>query len=76
MDIVEGDNTASLKLLCEHADMFYRRPREAQELLMPIARVVSGWRNIATNMGIPAAQQEETSGAFEHADGYHSVLAP
>jgi hypothetical protein len=76
MDIVEGDNTASLKLLCDHADVFYLRPREAKELLIPIARSVSGWRSIATNMGIPAAQQEEMSGAFEHAAGYNSVLKP
>ena len=76
MDIVEGDNTASLKLLCEHADMFYIRPGQAKELLIPMARAVSGWRSIATKMGIPAAQQEEMSGAFEHAAGYHSVLRP
>ena len=76
MDIVEGDNTASLKLLCECADIFYIRPRETEELLIPIARAVSGWRSIATNMGIPAAQQEEMSGAFEHAAGYNSVLKP
>lgn len=76
MDVVEDDNTASLKLLCDHADVFYLRPREANELLVPIARAVSGWRSIATNMGIPAAQQEEMSGAFEHAAGYNSVLKP
>jgi serine/threonine-protein kinase HipA len=76
MDIVEGDNTASLNLLCACADIFYIRPREAEELLVPIARAVSGWRSIATNMGIPAAQQEEMAGAFEHAAGYNSVLKP
>ena len=76
MDIVEGDNTASLKLLCEHADVFYIRSGETRELLIPIARAVSAWRSIATNMGIPAAQQEEMAGAFEHAAGYNSVLKP
>ena len=74
MDIVEGDNTASLNLLCACADIFYIRPGEAKELLIPIARAVSGWRSIATNMGIPAAQQEVMAGAFEHAAGYNSVL--
>ena len=38
------------------------------------AGAVSGWRSIATNMGIPAAQQEEMAGVFEHAAGYNSVL--
>jgi hypothetical protein len=41
-----------------------------------IDRAVSGWRSIATNMGIPASQLEEMSGAFEHAAGYNSVLKP
>lgn len=76
MDIVEGDNTASLKLLCEQAHVFYIRQSEAKELLIPIARAVSARRSIAAAFRIPEAQQNDIADAFEHASGYHSVLSP
>lgn len=74
MDIVEGDNTASLDLLCEQSGFFYMRPGEAHALLVPIARAVSAWQRIAADFGIPLAQQKEMADAFEHASGYKSVL--
>ena len=74
MDIVEGDNTASLQLLRENADLFYIRPNETMSLLLPLARAVSDWRRIASSLGIPAAQQSEMADAFEHAAGYNSIL--
>lgn len=74
MDIVEGDNTASLELLCEQAELFYIRQGKARSMLLPIAHAVSGWRSIATSLGISGSQQNEMAGAFEHAAGYGSVL--
>lgn len=74
MDIVEGDNTASLELLSEHAGLFYIRPSEVRELLTPIARAVSNWRCIAASFGISEARQNDMADAFEHAAGYRSVL--
>lgn len=74
MDIVEGCNVASLELLCEQASIFYVRQNEVKSLLMPIARAVSAWRSIALSLGISESQQNDMTSAFEHADGYHSVL--
>lgn len=74
MPIVEGDNTASLKLLRECAEVFYIRPNEVEALLLPIARAVSAWRTIAASFGISEAQQNDMADAFEHADGYNSIL--
>lgn len=74
MDIVDGDNTASLQRLREHAADFYIRTGETKAMLAPIAKAVSRWRTVATQFGITAAEQNEMSTAFEHADGYQNVL--
>lgn len=74
MDIVEGDNTASIELLCKQAELFYIRPGKARSMLLPIAHAVSAWRSIATSLGISGSQQNEMTGAFEHASGYNSIL--
>lgn len=74
MDIVEGDNTASIELLCEQAELFYIRAKEARSMLLPIAHAVSGWRGIATSLGISSSQQNEMTDAFEHTSGYNSIL--
>lgn len=74
MPIIEGDNTASLSLLRECAGAFYIRPGEVDALLTPIARAVSAWRSVAASFGISKAQQNDMADAFEHADGYSSIL--
>lgn len=42
--------------------------------LVPIARAVSGRKDIATNAGIPASQQNEMVSAFEHAEDHKPIL--
>lgn len=74
MDLREGDNTASLKLLCECAEDFYIRRSDANRLLRSIAEAVSHWRAIASRLGIPTSEQDDMSSAFEHPDGYGSVM--
>lgn len=47
---------------------------EVDALLTPIARAVSAWRSVAASFGISKAQQNDMADAFEHADGYSSIL--
>lgn len=48
MNIIEGDDTASLELLFGQAELFYIRTDETKSLPVPIAGTVSDRRSIAT----------------------------
>ncbi len=68
------DSSASLELLRSIAPDCGIKLSETAELLMPIARAVKQWRQVADSFGISKREQDRLASAFEHEDGYTAVL--
>lgn len=62
------DTTASLPLAFEGARYFDLEDEEARSVALEVARVTREWADRATGMGIPAAEIDLMSSAFEHED--------
>ena len=68
------DTSASLDVLRSIAPECGIKTSETNDLLNPIARAVSQWRQTAESFGIGKQEQDRMSSAFEHKDGYAAVL--
>lgn len=68
------DTSASLDILLSIAPECGIKTSETNDLLKPIARAVSQWRQAAEVFGISKQEQERMASAFEHKDGYAAVL--
>lgn len=62
------DATASLELAFAVAGYFELKLIRAKEIAREVGVVVSGWRTVAAQLGIAAAQGERMASAFEHRD--------
>jgi serine/threonine-protein kinase HipA len=69
------DATASLDLAFEVADYFDLAPREARQIVSEVGRCVSGWRRVATKLGIAPGEVDRMSSAFDHQDLKSAVAA-
>lgn len=67
------DTSASLDVLRSIAPECGIKTSETNDLLEPIARAVSQWRQAAESFGIGKQEQERMASAFEHKDGYMAV---
>lgn len=62
------DATASLQLAFAVAGYFELKLIGAKEIAREVGVVVSGWRTVAAQLGIAAAEGERMASAFEHRD--------
>ena len=69
------DTSASLDVLLSIAPECGIKTSETNDLLEPIARAVSQWRQVAESFGISKQEQERMASAFEHKEGYAGVSA-
>jgi serine/threonine-protein kinase HipA len=65
---IDGDTTASIELAVEAAPEFFLKKNDAQHIAVEVASAVKDWRNVATEFGIPRAEVERMTSAFEHDD--------
>lgn len=65
---VDGDTTASIELAVEAAPEFFLEKKDAQRIAIEVARAVKGWRIVAGEFGIHAAEVDRMTSAFEHDD--------
>lgn len=68
------DTSASLDILRSITPECGIKSTETNDLLKPIARAVSQWRQAAESFGISKQEQDRMESAFEHKDGYATVL--
>ena len=68
------DTSASLDVLLSIAPECGIMTSETNDLLKPIARAVSQWRQAAESFGISKQEQERMASAFEHKDGYMAAV--
>lgn len=68
------DTSASLDVLRSIAPECGIKTSETNDLLNPIARAVSQWRQAAESFGIGKQEQERMASAFEHKDGYMAAV--
>ena len=68
------DTSASLDVLRSIAPECGIKISETNDLLNPIARAVSQWRQAAESFGINKQEQDRMASAFEHGDGFMAVL--
>lgn len=68
------ETSASLDVLLSIAPECGIKTSETNDLLNPITRAVSQWRQAAESFGISRQEQDRMASAFEHKDGYASVL--
>lgn len=66
--IDEQSGDASIELALSVADYFRLAPPKARQMASEVARAVSGWRQEATALGIPATETEIVASAFENED--------
>jgi serine/threonine-protein kinase HipA len=66
--ITEADPTASLDLAFEVAGYFGLKPDAARSIAGEVGAAVSGWRKIAKDQGLKAAEIDRMASAFEHDD--------
>lgn len=62
------DGTASLDLALKLAGYFELEDAEARKIATEVGRAVSGWREVATRLGLASAQIDRMASAFEHED--------
>ena len=67
LNISESDNALDLELAREVAPYFRVSDARATEIIDVVTRAVSHWREAARSHGIPKAEQELMSGAFDSA---------
>ncbi len=66
LNISEEDNSLDFDLALSVAKYFGVDKKRSQEILNEIKAVVSGWRKVATQCGIPRAEQEAVAPAFRY----------
>lgn len=65
LNISETDNALSFDLALEVASYFRLQPRQAETILQNVKIAVSQWKAHASALGIPRAEQELMTAAFE-----------
>ncbi len=66
--IDEDDQSASIDLALSVAEYFELSEIQARTIAAEVGRAVAAWRIVAGSYGIPAAECNRMSSAFEHAD--------
>lgn len=68
LNISENDNSLDLNLALAVCPYFRLKENRANEIIEEVKSSVRNWRKIATRYGIPNAEQELKSRAFQHAE--------
>jgi serine/threonine-protein kinase HipA len=66
--IDEADTTASLDVAFGVARHFGLKPAAAKTIASEIGKAVSGWRRVASFLGLSAQEIDRMASAFEHED--------
>ena len=69
LNVSESDNSQSLELSYSVALLFRLKALRAKQISRSVIEAVSGWRELATSVGIPNSQQEGMRNAFRAAEG-------
>ena len=69
LNVSENDNSQSLELAYSVALLFRLKALRAKQISRSVIEAVSGWRELATSVGIPKSQQEGMRNAFRAAEG-------
>ncbi|EHK63328.1 type II toxin-antitoxin system HipA family toxin [Achromobacter arsenitoxydans] len=69
LNITEVDNALDLELAREVAAYFRLDLHEADEIIEEFQAIVSQWRTVARELGLPAREQERMGEAFRAANG-------
>jgi len=64
LNVSESDNAQDLDLAREVAPYFRIKAAQANAIITDFVKIVSQWRNVATALGIPTAEQDLMSNAF------------
>ncbi len=62
------DATCSIELALDVAEMFGLTKSEALKIIANVAKVTSGWRKVARDVGASEAEIKRMESAFEHSD--------
>jgi serine/threonine-protein kinase HipA len=62
------DSTASMDLALDVAAYFELEDAEARKIAREVGQTVSGWRKVATRIGLASGQIDRMASAFEHDD--------
>ena len=68
MYLVLSDNSQNLELAREMAVYFRIKPNTAERIIQDTIKVISGWRDEATRLGISAGEQDRMARAFRVID--------